>query len=208
MPFLGHLRYPDRQSKDRLHGATRSSKGDLLEINKQHDPMSSRLPVETIALIFQYCLPTIPPFESLKDSDELDWSFAQIRRGLTSVNRDWRDIAYSTPELWDSLFLHANIVSLPLDCFATVLTNMRRNLQNSRTLPLTIRLCIRYHTSHFSEHSLRLLNIVCEQACRWKKLYISAPERVLTGITKSTSDLNEGSPTSAGSGACAQEMPK
>ncbi|KAF9521742.1 hypothetical protein CPB83DRAFT_865298 [Crepidotus variabilis] len=75
------------------------------KINARHDPMAYHLPVELSAMIFWQCLPVLPPPQSFDQADDgLDSQLAQVTHSLASVNQNWRNIACSTPKLWNSIF--------------------------------------------------------------------------------------------------------
>lgn len=91
-----------------------------------------RLPVETLVEIFVHCLPTVERY-AIRD-------VAQAPLLLTTISREWRQIAISTPVLWKSLHVY-------IPCQLTLQAIERRAigsalwLERSRTLPISISLC-------------------------------------------------------------------
>ncbi len=83
----------------------------LEAMNLQNDPMRC-LPIEILSHIFTLCLPYQPPPPNI-DSNmalptrwEVDVHPVPFRPG--SICRYWRQIAWSTPQLWNTLHLHVS----------------------------------------------------------------------------------------------------
>ncbi|KAF9063821.1 hypothetical protein BDP27DRAFT_1231418, partial [Rhodocollybia butyracea] len=57
-----------------------------------------QIPPETLAEIFVQCLPSDPPY-GLRD-------LTKAPLLLTTICKDWRHIALTTPRLWNSLHIH------------------------------------------------------------------------------------------------------
>ena len=79
----------------------------LAEINQCHDPFIQRLPVELASQIFAFC---IPPQDHEADPRRISllWSNSRDRIKpfnivLGAICRAWRQVAWSTPDLWSTL---------------------------------------------------------------------------------------------------------
>ncbi|KAF8907885.1 hypothetical protein CPB84DRAFT_241972 [Gymnopilus junonius] len=130
-------------------------------MNEIHDPITSRLPPEVTAMIFQLCvrsrLVSLPPPKHPIES------FSQLVLG--AVCRAWRAIAWSTPRLWTSIYL-----SRPFYKLGT-------SIQNGfiRQLPLTVSIFSR-ESCYVRPSSLMfgMIDIVsrhCSRSCRAPKLF-------------------------------------
>jgi hypothetical protein len=74
-------------------------------VNAIHDPFIHKLPPEIGSHIFRLCLPTlhfedIHPWNHWKEAA----AFTRVLR-LGAVCRNWRQLAWATPYLWDTLYL-------------------------------------------------------------------------------------------------------
>ncbi|KAF9522553.1 hypothetical protein CPB83DRAFT_96733 [Crepidotus variabilis] len=170
------------------------------KINARHDPMAHHLPVELSAMIFWQCLPALPPPESFNRADDgLDSQLAQITHSLTSVNQNWRNIACSTPTLWNSIFLNVKEDVLCQENFDSLLTNIKLRLQRSGSLPLNIRFRDQIDDIEDLDDidlSLRqaIVEELCREAHRWQNICFVGLEKVLENIPKYTSELTVGAP--------------
>ena len=72
-------------------------------MNAIHDPFIHKLPPEIGSHIFRLCLPTLD-FEDINVWKEAATSTTRALR-LGAVCRKWRQLAWTTPDLWDTLFL-------------------------------------------------------------------------------------------------------
>jgi hypothetical protein len=71
-------------------------------MNMIHDPFIHKLPPEIGSHIFSLCLPTLKYEELNLWSTQWEWARA-LRLG--AVCRRWRQLAWTTPDLWDTLYL-------------------------------------------------------------------------------------------------------
>ncbi|KAF9528202.1 hypothetical protein CPB83DRAFT_855075, partial [Crepidotus variabilis] len=166
----------------------------LTKVNARHDPMGHRLPVEMVSNIFQHCLPEPPSpdtFQGISKEFKTDHEFFQTTAKLTNVNRNWRDIAHSTPGLWNSIFLDFTRWSLSEDRLAVLLTNLKQCIQRSGDLLLSIRITAK-EDPILVLYCVQMLEVLCLEAHRWRSLCISAPRKVITVI--STRPFPKGSP--------------
>ncbi|KAF9528200.1 hypothetical protein CPB83DRAFT_836106 [Crepidotus variabilis] len=160
----------------------------LTQLNTKHDPMGNRLPVEITSKIFQHCLPDLPSPETFENSSResnTDHEFSQTTAKLTSINRHWRSIAHSTPELWTSIFLNFTRWSISGDRLPIILTNVKQRIQRSSNLLLSIRL-IAGEGHALVSSSAQMLEAFCLEAHRWRSLCISAPRKVISVILTQT----------------------
>ncbi|KAF9528192.1 hypothetical protein CPB83DRAFT_855050 [Crepidotus variabilis] len=163
-------------------------------VNEKHDPMAYLLPLEISQNIFTHYLPQVPSQHLFDDPGVLDQLLTQATGTLISVNRHWRNIVYSTPQLWNQICVKTSATLLSTSHFARQLAHLELNFQRSRDFPLTIHLQMNYHDSDSLPANLQLLEMVCREAHRWENFHIAAPARLLSAIPKYTSQLNEGVP--------------
>ncbi|KAF9522538.1 hypothetical protein CPB83DRAFT_911265 [Crepidotus variabilis] len=181
-------------TKSKLDGQLVARYRLLTQVNTKHDPMKYRLPVEITSQIFQHCLPDLSSpetFDSLSTRYSADNEFLRTTAKLTSINHNWRQIAHSTPELWNLISFHHYYDSLSQENLADLLTNVKWRIQQSGTLLLNIRLTIGDDPVMIS-YGVRIVKALFSQAHRWRSLRISAPLGVISAI--STYPLPEGSP--------------
>jgi hypothetical protein len=105
-------------------------------MNAIHDPFIHKLPLEIGSHIFRLCLPILDHGESDHWVDRIPAEWAVPLR-LGAVCRRWRQLAWATPNLWETLFLtigpstrHSLAESLP--------GLLREWIGRSGALPLTI----------------------------------------------------------------------
>ena len=105
-------------------------------MNAIHDPFIHKLPPEIGSHIFRLCLPTLDHRERDYWVDRIPAEWAVPLR-LGAVCRRWRQLAWATPNLWETLFLtigpstrHSLAASLP--------GLLREWIGRSGALPLTI----------------------------------------------------------------------
>lgn len=108
-------------------------------MNAIHDPFIHKLPTEISSHIFRLTLPTLSERENLEaivNPQLSDRSSAEILR-LGAVCRKWRQLAWATPDLWDTLYLRVGMWTKR--SLAESLPDLVREwLERSRSLPLTI----------------------------------------------------------------------
>ncbi|KAF9063820.1 hypothetical protein BDP27DRAFT_1189541, partial [Rhodocollybia butyracea] len=90
-----------------------------------------QIPPETLAEIFVQCLPPDPPY-GLRD-------LTKAPLLLTTICKDWRHIALTTPRLWNSLHIHLP-VRLTAEACAKRVQGVIAWLERSGSLPLSISL--------------------------------------------------------------------
>ncbi|KAF9522556.1 hypothetical protein CPB83DRAFT_864302 [Crepidotus variabilis] len=176
------------------HPATRCAL--LTQVNAKHDPMGYRLPVEVVSTIFQHCLPNPPSPETFKSfpwpkNSSSDQEFSQTTAELTSINHNWRNIAHSTPGLWNSIFLNFTRWSISEDRLAVLLNNVKQRIHRSGDLLLDIRFITREGPILVS-YCAQILEALCLEAHRWRSLCLSAPRKVITVLATQT--FPQGSP--------------
>ena len=84
------------------------AKDDTLRttINAFHDPFTHKFPPEIASHILQLSLPILNDGEHEREAVNERWS-AEWATPLTlgSVGRQWRQLAWATPDLWTTLYL-------------------------------------------------------------------------------------------------------
>ena len=164
------------------------------KMNEIHDPFIHKLPPEIGSHIFRFCLPTF---------DLGRWRsaarFTRVLR-LGAVCRKWRQLAWATPELWDTLYR-----TIPPSMKCSLVEGLpgllHEWLSRSRTRPLTIffRYFRRSQESNddspsydeFSDESTIItlepvadlvIEVINLHSGRWKKLHLDVsadiPERL------------------------------
>ena len=152
-------------------------------MNAIHDPFIHKLPHEISSHIFRLCLPTLD-YEGPDPWIE-QWEWAEALK-LGAVCRKWRQLAWATPDLWDTLCV---TIEPSMKCtVAQLLPGLLREwLSRSGMLPLNI-LFRHFGWSereyHFSDKStiptLKLatdsvIEIINVHSGRWRNLYLDVP---------------------------------
>ncbi|KAE9410788.1 hypothetical protein BT96DRAFT_796966, partial [Gymnopus androsaceus JB14] len=109
-----------------------SERQKLQEYIEAHRELASpvrQIPPETLAKTFVQCLPTEPLYP-IRNLDEAPLS-------LTSICRDWRRIALTTPRLWNSLHIYLP-PPLSRDACSRRIAGTTSWLERSGSLPLSI----------------------------------------------------------------------
>jgi len=165
-------------------------------MNAIHDPFIHKLPVEISSHIFRLCLPTLdyegpdPWFEQ--------WEWVEALR-LGAVCRKWRQVAWATPDLWDTLCL---TIEPSMKCaLAQSLPGLLREwLSRSGMLPLNILFrhfgCSEreYYNAPSDKSTIQALDLATDSVIeiinvhsgRWRNLYLEVagdiPERLCGSI--------------------------
>ncbi|KAK7031021.1 hypothetical protein VNI00_013811 [Paramarasmius palmivorus] len=137
-----------------------------------------RLPRDIIVEIFLHCLPTDRlPARSVKEAPLL----------LTTICRQWRDVALDTPRLWRAIhFAFPRIIGYTLDdtfrnMFRAWKEGLQRWLGRARSVPVTISYVMRpridkYVPQIFRQElegmCLQLMDILTHYRLQWKSLYL------------------------------------
>jgi len=103
----------DREAEASLERLSEDRRKILAKINRDHDPFIQRFPLELASHVFALCLPPQGPYWYPRHHP-LFWNASEDQRikpfniVLGSICRAWRQIAWSTPELWSTLpiYLH------------------------------------------------------------------------------------------------------
>ena len=113
-------------------------------MNAIHDPFIQKLPPEIGFHIFRLSLPTLSNEENL-EAVLKPWDGMDSAKILTlgGVCRMWRQLAWATPDLWDTLYLRTGSWSRSSDfefeALAKFLPDLVREwLERSGSMPLTI----------------------------------------------------------------------
>ena len=120
-------------------------------MNAIHDPFIHKLPPEIGSHIFRLSLPTLSNGEHLEAILNLyeNRSSAEILN-LGAVCRKWRQLAWTTPDLWNTLYLRIGLETR--QSLAESLPDLVREwLERSGSLPLTI--FFRHHPAYRDESS-------------------------------------------------------
>jgi len=149
-----------------------------IRTNRTHSQIVNVLPIEIMSIIFVHCLPDYAQPQREDDLPHKGLGITPIKLG--SVCKAWRDIAWSTPELWT----HISIPLTKLDSASVRFVNEWET--RSGSLPLvvemhedTVRNSRGYATigediAKFDEHSLQnfLVNFVTHSSHRWRDAYL------------------------------------
>ena len=103
-------------------------------INEIHDPFIHKLPPEIGSHIFYLCFPTLD-FEDIQLWREAATFTRALRLG--AVCRKWRQLAWATPDLWDTLYLRIS-PSMKRSLAESLPGLLREWLSRSGMRPLTV----------------------------------------------------------------------
>jgi len=141
-------------------------------LNQHHDPFTRYLPIEITSNIFAM-------FTENFNSDFDPQDPTSIYGGpllLGAVAKSWREIAFATPHLWNTL----NILIPSIDKLPIEVELMKQWLDRSQQLPLYLSLVLR--TSALDEQIeeeasslIPLFNVLQNVAPRWYKLVLGIP---------------------------------
>ncbi|KAJ3513488.1 hypothetical protein NLJ89_g2918 [Agrocybe chaxingu] len=140
-------------------------------INCVNDHLSSRLPPEIVSRIFVLCVP-----------DHMDINVMFEDKGpsvpllIGAVCKRWREIAWSTPDLWTTLQFHLDLGVLPQQQ-----KRLDECLARSGELPLSIHLGIKSLAGTISAF-YPFIDTVNQQSHRWKGLYIYLPHPLVSRL--------------------------
>jgi hypothetical protein len=158
--------------------------------NEIHDPFVHKFPAEIGSHIFRLSLPTVD-FE-----DNLLWrkaaTFTRVLR-LGAVCQRWRELAWATPDLWDTLYLKCPTLWMKVPLVQSLPGLLREWLSRSGMCPLTIffrcfgRSEEKYHSSSYDEISREaavfslesvadlVIEVINLHSGRWQNLHLNVP---------------------------------
>jgi hypothetical protein len=153
-------------------------------INEIHDPFIHKLPLEIGSHIFRLCFPVLD-FEDIQLWREAATFTGALRLG--AVCRKWRELAWATPDLWDTLYLR---ISPSVKCSLAELLPVLlcEWLNRSGMRPLTI--FFRYYVCSEETALVSAADLVIEvinlYSGRWRSLHLDVdadiPERLCGSI--------------------------
>ena len=150
-------------------------------VNTVHDSLTHRLPRELVSRIFTF---SVPPFAQLVPSPYWDPMYSSPGT-LTLVCNAWKNIALSTPQLWNSF-----AIRLYSPTCASTLHLIETYIKRSGALPLAIR--INMHKgedlSHFPYAMFYpMFDILNVHSHRWHTLTLNIPFSLTSRLTGSPS---------------------
>ncbi|KAF8890524.1 hypothetical protein CPB84DRAFT_1784777 [Gymnopilus junonius] len=132
--------------------------------NRAHDPLIHRLLPELGSYVFQLCMPA----ESGKSAGfGMPWIFGK-------VCRYWRNLAWSTPQLWTQLRICVKLSHSPEGCAV-----IRDGLTRSGSLPLSIHISAN-SSSNISAVASTLIEMINQCSSRWSTLDLQLPFSALS----------------------------
>jgi hypothetical protein len=144
-------------------------------INSIHDPFIHKFPPEIGSYIFRLCLPTLD-FGELSPLHKRKEVTGALRLGalrLGAVSRKWRQLAWTTPNLWEMLYLY--IGPSTTNSLAKSLPGLVESwLGRSGVLPLAI-----FFVNDYSERSEiefaipRIIEVINLHSSRWRTLLLN-----------------------------------
>lgn len=152
------------------------------QMNYIHDRFFHRLPPETAAEIFKFCIP--------EDIMDLDLRVVPSRYVvsapliLSAVCRRWRNIAHSTPQLWKTLplpFQASNYNSFPNSFL------VKEWINHAGQLPLSLNVYLSDNSREDSE--VEIINVLNQYSDRWLHLKCKGPFSLLSQFSSDTQDL-------------------
>lgn len=164
----------------------------LTRLNELSDPMA-KMSVEVASTIFKLCLPFIP--DGLTDDDQEGYSKFnnQTLFALGAVCKWWREIVWTTPQMWTLV----NLVVGPKN-LATTTIIAKEWLERTRHLPLNIQIYIP-HLPHRPEsvwtfeptmaEFTRFSEVLNASSERWADLDLRMPAVLLDKFTGRPANL-------------------
>lgn len=153
----------------------------LTRLNVRRDPITSRLPYEVVCHIFEayvgmdpvYSMklwPISPDMEDEKHSQLLFETFpVNTHLRLGAICRQWRNIAWSHPQLWDNLHL-----KLGVKHYVHGPALVSEWLARSKGLPLDIRIVPPWgNDEHQYDLGRTVVKIIKKHESQWRSLHIS-----------------------------------
>ncbi|KAF9531123.1 hypothetical protein CPB83DRAFT_904707, partial [Crepidotus variabilis] len=152
-------------------------------LNRHHDPFIHRLPTEIASNIFQLCCPIglsamfDPNFNDVQQQKTQAYRKSLINPlVLGAVCRYWRAVAFSTPNLWNTIDISSRNLLL-----GYYLSLAREWLDRSATLPLHIQFIV--HVNSEEDFLLPKIANVIEllngYSSRWLTLDLTLPSNLL-----------------------------
>jgi len=158
-----------------------------VEINHAHSPIIEKIPPEVISTIFEVSL----PFAAMNGSHSRDGVQDDVYKALVrlgGVCKKWREIARSTPRLWNTVLIH-----LPVDSKPQYIPLVRDWIARSKSLPLT--LIVRGQHWRFMpdyENSYEaLFNVLANTSKRWRFVNIRLSEFMTARLFAKTKNLSQ-----------------
>ncbi|PPQ80575.1 hypothetical protein CVT25_001607 [Psilocybe cyanescens] len=143
------------------------------DINRYHDPITRRLPPEIVSTIFESYAQDYAE-EKIDDEGETGWEISKNDRSplvLGAVCRSWRQISWSSPQLWTHIGIR---LTRPDDWNCLEIT--QKWLDRSHQLPLSIHLSIHQPEPLLAvdprEVFSRLISLINQQSSRWQNLRV------------------------------------
>ena len=167
---------------DTLLGRLRLKRYDLKrKINRFHSRIVCQLPPDVTAIIFEFCLPDFTDYQMDRLSAVSPFTcFTKLKEDLSiplslgAICSYWREIAWSTPSLWSSLFIHAPGVRDSSSSSHTMPSGIAREwLARSGQLPLSIRI-LAYPGNLRAFPAL--VHIINQYSSRWSDLDFYMPQ--------------------------------
>ena len=109
----------------------------LTKMNTIHDPLIHKLPPEIGSQIFRFCLPLPLDFEGFSSWGARDELKPALLR-LGAVCRNWRQLAWTTPDLWENISFSIRPSTIRSRSLAESPGFLREWLDRSGGLPLNI----------------------------------------------------------------------
>ena len=162
-----------------------------LKLNSRHDRLLNKIPPEILARIFEFVVGAWSedglwpkslgnPFDrgiSINDDDDNGMGAVFVAPlFLGSICHRWREIAWSSPELWTLPVVEIDIIRTE-----TWLTLIAEWLMRSGSLPLSLHVLAR-DTCSSDSITLKTLNIISQVSDRWKNLTLIVPPHILSSI--------------------------
>ncbi|CAA7265040.1 unnamed protein product [Cyclocybe aegerita] len=162
---------------DRKNGDTLALANARFAVNQSHDPFIHKFPPEIASEIFVSYLP---------GPDDDPWAKVEISGPLIlgAVSRKWRQIAWSTPQLWSTIMLELYFKGCDIPLRRAL---VREWLSRSGGLPLDIHLRTpRRIPDGVLFYFYSLIDTINTYSSRWRVLRIHAPASFLSRLNQGT----------------------
>ncbi|PPR02737.1 hypothetical protein CVT26_009448 [Gymnopilus dilepis] len=177
MSKIAALQEKIRETKEALEDMLKQHHEMMIRANDVHDPFTSLLPPEIAAKIFHFCVLDLP-----QDGPQP----RKMPLLLGAVCSHWRQIVWSTPDLWAEVAFQIRSLDFPTEEYCELAGEW---LVRSGQLPLSITLSARFegipwgrHIDIYQRMFDQLIQVLNLHSRRWCTLEIHLPAGLVQGL--------------------------